>query len=230
MIYIDKLTIQSQEKRLVDLSMSIYKTTALVGQSGSGKSLTLKALLNLLPSSLQVEKKIRSPFVLEKGKSLSFIPQNPFTALSPRTKIAKQFFAPEQRAKELFELLNLEWRLFHEYPPNLSGGQLQRVIIALALVNNPKLMLLDEPTTALDSYLKEEIITLLKELQREFDFYMLFVTHEINLASKLCEHIVILKDGIVVEEGATKDIIQNPKSAYTKELIESSFANREFRK
>lgn len=230
MIKIEKLTIKTKQKILVDFSMNIHKKTALVGQSGSGKSLTLKALLNLLPSNLDVELKINSPFELKRGESLSFIPQNPFTALSPRTKISKQFFAPAHKVKKLFELLNLEWRLFNEYPPNLSGGQLQRVIIAIALINNPKLMLLDEPTTALDTQLKEEIITLFKELQEEFNFYMLFVTHEINLATKLCDYIVILKDGKIVEQGETKEIISNPKSSYTKELIESSFANREFRK
>ncbi len=230
MIKIEKLTIKTKQKILVDFSMNIHKKTALVGQSGSGKSLTLKALLNLLPSNLDVELKINSPFELKRGESLSFIPQNPFTALSPRTKISKQFFAPAHKVKKLFELLNLEWRLFNEYPPNLSGGQLQRVIIAIALINNPNLMLLDEPTTALDTQLKEEIITLFKELQEEFNFYMLFVTHEINLATKLCDYIVILKDGKIVEQGETKEIISNPKSSYTKELIESSFANREFRK
>ena len=229
MINIEKLTIKSSEKILVNLSMPIYSKTALVGQSGSGKSLTLKALLQLLPKTLDLELKVNAPFKLERAKTLSFIPQNPFTALSPRTKISKQFFAPYSKAKELFKLLELPWELFDTYPPNLSGGQLQRVVIAMALSNNPKLLLLDEPTTALDSALKEEIITLLKKLQKELNFYMLFVTHEIALASKLCEHIVIIKDGSVVEEGVTKKILQEPKNAYTKELIESSFANREFR-
>ncbi len=230
MIQIDKLTIKNSEKILVDLSFNIYKTTALVGESGSGKSLTLKALLNLLPKSLNCELNISSPFKLIKGNTLSFIPQNPFTALSPRTKISNQFFSSKNRVQELFNLLSLDWRLYNEYPVNLSGGQLQRVIIALALINKPKLLLLDEPTTALDSILKIEIVELLKKLQKEFDFYMLFVTHEIILASKLCDNLVVLKDGKVVEYGKTEEVLKNPKDIYTKTLIESSFANREFRK
>jgi len=229
MIKIDRLTIQTQQKVLVDLSMTIYKTTALVGQSGSGKSLTLKALLGLLPSDLKVDLKIDTPFPLIRGETLSFIPQNPFTALSPRTKISKQFFASETKVQELFKFLDLDWRLFREYPPNLSGGQLQRVIIAMALSNNPKVLLLDEPTTALDSELKYETIQLLKKLQKKFDFYMLFVTHEIALASELCEYCVILKEGRVIEQGKSKEVLLNPKNSYTKELIESSFAFREFR-
>jgi len=230
MIKIEKLKVKTQDRELLDISFNIEKTTALVGQSGSGKSLTLKAILNLLPSSLSVELNIDAPFKLERGKSVSFIPQNPFTALSPLTKISKQFFAPKERVKELFDMLNLDMELYDRYPPNLSGGQLQRVIIAMALINNPKLLLLDEPTTALDSYLKDEIIQSVASLQKRLDFYMLFVTHEVELASRLCEYMVILKDGKVVESGLSKEILSNPKDSYSKLLIKSSFANREFRK
>jgi len=230
MIKVNKLKIQTNNKTLVDVSFNIEKTTALVGQSGSGKSLTLKAILNLLPSSLKVELDIDAPFKLQRGKSVSFIPQNPFTALSPLTKISKQFFAPESRAKELFKMLDLDESLYNKYPPQLSGGQLQRVIIAMALVNNPKLLLLDEPTTALDVELKNEIIEILAKLQKEMDFYMLFVTHEVMLASKLCQYMVVLKNGKVVESGLSSKILNNPKDNYSKLLIQSSFANREFRK
>ncbi len=231
MIEIKKLTIKTaDEKRLVDISFNISSSTALVGESGSGKSLTLKAILGLLPNNLISNIDIKAPFSLQRGKSISFVPQNPFTALSPLTKISKQFFAPTQKVKELFDMLNLEWRLFNEYPPNLSGGQLQRVIFAMSLVNNPKLLLLDEPTTALDSDIRLEMINMLKNLQKELKFSMLFVTHEINLAASLCEDMVVLKKGLVVESGKSKEIITNPKEPYSKLLIESNFANREFRR
>ena len=230
MINIDSLLIKSDAKVLVDIdNLPIRRATALVGQSGSGKSLTLKAILDMLPSNLQKSISMDAPFVLEKGSSVSFIPQNPFTALSPLTKISKQFFASEEKAKELFNMLDLEWRLFNEFPPNLSGGQLQRVIFAIALANEPKLLLLDEPTTALDVKLREEVVQILKKLQEKLNFYMLFVTHEINLASKLCDYMVVLKDGKVVESGLAEEINKAPKEAYTKLLIESNFANREFR-
>ena len=231
MIEIKKLNIKTTDgKNLVDISFNINTSTALVGESGSGKSLTLKAILGLLPSNLISNIDIVAPFSLQRGKSLSFVPQNPFTALSPLTKISKQFFAPTQKVKELFEMLSLDWRLYSEYPPNLSGGQLQRVIFAMSLINNPKLLLLDEPTTALDSDIRQEMINLLKKLQQELNFSMLFVTHEINLAASLCEDMVILKKGVVVESGKSKDIIKNPKEPYSRLLIESNFANREFRK
>jgi len=231
-IKIKKLEILTKQnsKKLVDISFDIVTSTALVGESGSGKSLTLKAILNLLPSNLKTTINIESPFKLERGKSVSFVPQNPFTALSPLTKISKQFFADENRVKELFEMLNLEERLYNEYPPNLSGGQLQRVIFAMSLVNKPKLLLLDEPTTALDSDIRLDMINMLKKLQQELNFSMLFVTHEIDLAANLCEDLVILKKGLIVESGKSKDIINNPKDSYSKLLIESNFANREFRK
>lgn len=230
MININSLHIKNNGKILVDIeNLPIKKATALVGQSGSGKSLTLKAILDMLPSSLQKSIEIDAPFKLERGNTLSFIPQNPFTALSPLTKISKQFFAPEAKAKELFEMLDLEWRIFNDYPPNLSGGQLQRVIFAIALANEPKLLLLDEPTTALDVKLRDEVVEILKRLQQKLNFYMLFVTHEINLASKFCDYMVVLKCGKVLEAGNTEQIINSPKEAYTKLLIESNFANREFR-
>ena len=231
MVKIESLKIENGSKILVDIKdLPIYKATALVGQSGSGKSLSLKAILNLLPSNLKSNLKIKAPFKLIRGETISFVPQNPFTALSPLTKISKQFFASESRVKELFEMLDLPWRLYNEYPPNLSGGQLQRVIFAISLVNNPKLLLLDEPTTALDSNLRDEVVDILKKLQKELNFYMLFVTHEINLVSNFCDYMVVLKNGKVVEQGPSKDILQNPKEDYTKLLIESNFANREFRK
>jgi len=230
LIRIEELKIETiNDEKLVDISFEIKKTTALVGQSGSGKSLSLKAILGLLPNNLKSSIKIESPFELIRGKTLSFVPQNPFTALSPLTKISKQFFADENRVKELFDMLSLEWRLYNDYPPNLSGGQLQRVIFAMALVNNPKLILLDEPTTALDSDVRNDMINILRELQNRLNFKMLFVTHEINLAASLCEDMVVLKSGKIVEKGKSKDLIKNPKEPYTKLLIESNFENREFR-
>ncbi|NOQ29896.1 MAG: ATP-binding cassette domain-containing protein [Helicobacteraceae bacterium] len=229
MFNVDRLKISTKDKKLVDINFSVKKSLALVGQSGSGKSLTLKALLNLLESSLSVELNIQSDFELIRGKSLSFVPQNPFTALSPLTKIKKQFFVKESRVEELMRAVELDIALLERFPLELSGGQLQRVVIAIALSNTPELLLLDEPTTALDAPLREMIVKLLKSLQEQMKFKIIFVTHDMSSASALCDEICVIQNGEVKEYGEMRDVIMSPKSEYTAELISASFANREFR-
>jgi len=226
---ISKLKIMINKDVLVNIAFDIASSLALVGQSGSGKSLTLKALLGMLPSEMSLDLECSSDFELIAGKSVAFIPQNPFTALSPLTKIYKQFFVSESRVKELFLSVGLENDLLYRFAPELSGGQLQRVIIAMALSNKPKLLLLDEPTTALDPSTREVIINLLNDLQKKENFKMLFVTHDISSAKALCQNICVIKEGKVIEYGLMSDVMNNPKEEYTKILIQANFANREFR-
>jgi peptide/nickel transport system ATP-binding protein len=226
---VSKLRITIDKKPLVDINFTIASSLALVGQSGSGKSLTLKALLGMLPSNMECEIESDSDFELRVGKSLAFVPQNPFTALSPLTKIKKQFFIPFAKVKKLFTQVGLEIELLDRFPPELSGGQLQRVVIAMVLSNEPDLLLLDEPTTALDPQNRVIILDLLKSLQVEFGFKILFVTHDMVSAKSLCENICVIKDGEVVESGVMEDILKNPHADYTKTLIDANFANREFR-
>lgn len=226
---IEKLHITYENTPLVDIAFEVRESLALVGQSGSGKSLSLKALLGMLPENMKMELDIDSSFALVRGKSLAFVPQNPFTALSPLTKIHKQFFANEAKMQELFAQVGLEYELAFRFPPELSGGQLQRVIIAMALSCEPKLLLLDEPTTALDPKNREVVIELLKSLQKKMGFKMLFVTHDMKSASALCEDICVIKNGKVVEYGSLKEVLKTPKEEYTKVLISSNFSNREFR-
>ena len=227
---ISKLNIKLDEKTLVDINIEIKNSLALVGQSGSGKSLTLKALLGMLPSSMSCELDIDADFKLIAGKTLSFVPQNPFTALSPLTKIKKQFFVDDKKIDKLFNQVGLDTKLKDRFASELSGGQLQRVVIAMALENQPKLIMLDEPTTALDPQTKILILELLKTLQQKFHFKILFVTHDIESTKSLCEDICIIKDGRVVEFGKMSDIVQNANNNYTRTLIEANFANRKFRK
>jgi len=224
-----RLQIDSSGKKLVDISFEITHSLALVGQSGSGKSLTLKALLGLLPSNLKMQMDIESDFDLVPGKTVSFVPQNAFTALSPMTMIRDQWLNPPEKAGRLFEFMGLDRLLIDRFPGELSGGQLQRVVLAMALGSEPKLLLLDEPTTALDPELRGEMVKILLQLQQEFGFLMLFVTHDIKIAERLCQHMLVIKEGRVVEEGISNDLIARPAEAYTKALIEASFANREFR-
>ena len=226
---VKRLRIGLGSKRLVDIAFSIRSSLALVGQSGSGKSLSLKALLGMLPSSMQMELEVEAPFELIRGETVAFVPQNPFTALSPLTKVKEQFYVPRHRVRELFGLVGLDEALLERFPPELSGGQLQRVVIAMALSSEPRLLLLDEPTTALDPHTREVIITLLKRLQRELGFIMLFVTHDMQSARQLCDEICIIKEGEVQEQGLMKEVLAQPACDYTRVLLEASFANREFR-
>ena len=227
-INIKKLEIKSHDKKLVDISFEIKDSTALIGESGSGKSLTLKALLNLLPSSLEVKKDINSNFELNYD-SIGFIPQNPFTSLSTMTKITNQFFCDEKRKEEVLELVSLEKDVLNKFPSQLSGGQIQRVVIAIALSRDIKLLLLDEPTTALDDENKNNIINLISEIKERLKILILFVTHDINSIKNICKNIIILKNGEIIEMGLTNEILSAPKENYTKRLINSTFKNKIFR-
>jgi peptide/nickel transport system ATP-binding protein len=228
-INIDELIIRHGDKVLIECSFEISASLALVGQSGSGKSLILKALLGMSDSTLDVRLEKRSDFDWLRGKSVSLVPQNPFTALSPLTKIKDQMFYPHERVAEIFGWLDLGIELFERYPSELSGGQLQRVVVAMALLSEPSLLLLDEPTTALDPESKTIMITLLKSLQQKLGFLILFVTHDMSVASDLCEEICVLKEGKIIEEGRMENILAFPQEDYTRRLIEADFKAREFR-
>ena len=226
---IKRLKLVLENKTLVDINFNIVHSLALVGQSGSGKSLTLKALLGMLPQSIKCELDFDADFELNAGSTLSLVPQNPFTALSPLTKIKKQFFTDKARVLKLFKEVGLESELLERFPPDLSGGQLQRVVIAMALESKPKLLMLDEPTTALDPNSRNLILQLLKRVQKKENFKILFVTHDINSASYLCEDICVIAYGKVVERGIMQEVLRNPQKEYTKTLIDANFANRKFR-
>ncbi len=229
MLNINQLTITNKNETLVDINFSVKKSTALVGQSGSGKSLTLKSILQLLPSNLHAIFQFEADFELVPN-TIGFIPQNPFTSLSPLTKIKDQFFCDISKAKKMLKLVNLEESYLEKFPSQLSGGQLQRIVIAIVLTKQPKILLLDEPTTALDKETQNTILDLIKSLQEKLDFLILFVTHDIASIENICEEIVILKDGKICESGLVNDILEKSDHPYTQSLIQSSFSNREFRK
>ena len=214
--------------KIIQEPLTINTTLAIVGQSGSGKSLTLKTILNLLPNSLESKFSYECSFELN-STNVGFIPQNPFTSLSPLTKISKQFFCNQDIKIQMLKKVGLDIWVLDRFPMQLSGGQLQRVVIAIALSNNPKLLLLDEPTTALDNQSKKTILELLSSLQKELNILMIFVTHDISAVQNICEKIIVLKDGYIIENGYLNTILENPKDKYTQQLIDSSFKNRIFR-
>ena len=232
-LIINKLSLTHHKKSLVDLitkePIEINRSLAVVGQSGSGKSLTLKTILSMTPKEIDVDFEYSCDFILD-SQNIAFIPQNPFTSLSPMTKIYKQFFCDNKKIEQLLNLVKIDVELKNKFPLELSGGQLQRIVIAIALSKNPKLLLLDEPTTALDDTNKMVILNLIKTLQQEMNFLLIFVSHDIESIKTICQEIIILKDGIVCESGDVEKVLKNPTHSYTKMLIESNFKNRKFRK
>ena len=234
--------------------------TGLVGESGSGKSLTALSLMQLLPKSLNVNGKItfnqtqELPQVINKlsekelkefrGNIAGMIFQDPMSSLNPSQKVGRQVMEAyvlhnrannkEARARvlDMFQkvLLPNPKRIFDAYPFQLSGGQRQRVMIAMALINNPALLIADEATTALDVTVQHEIIELLKKLQAEFNLTVLFITHDLALLNNFADYVMVMKDGEIVEQGDYIDISSSPKHAYTKGLMacRPTYEHREF--
>lgn len=232
---------------LQEISFQIKKGEILgiVGESGSGKSITSLAIMGLLPKSAKVEGKIyykeenKSYDLLKdelknyKGDKISMIFQEPMTSLNPSMKCGKQVLEVmelhlnlnRKQAKNhvlnLFEKVKLPQpeRVFNSYPHELSGGQKQRVMIAMAIACKPKLLIADEPTTALDVTVQKSILTLLKELQSSEDVSIVFISHDLGVISQICDRVLVMHKGNLVEQGEVDDIFNNPKENYTKGLL-----------
>jgi microcin C transport system ATP-binding protein len=222
------------------------KTLALVGESGSGKSVTALSILKLLPypsaSHPSGEIWFNGENLLDRdetdlrrvrGRDITMIFQEPMTSLNPLHTVEKQIgeilelhagISGEKVRARTAELLGKvgirdpESRLA-DYPHQLSGGQRQRVMIAMALANNPDLLIADEPTTALDVTVQAQILELLKNLQKEFGMAMLLITHDLGIVRHMANHVCIMQKGKIVEAGETKTIFAGPQHAYTKMLL-----------
>ena len=252
LLEINNLTISHTKKSelkhlLKNISFSINKNeiVALIGESGSGKSLTSLSILGLLDkrkfsSSGKIRFKKQNILNLQeeemtriRGSEISMIFQEPMTALNPTMKIGKQilelFGANSEISKDKFikrinklikkVKLDSIKNLFDKYPHEISGGQKQRIMIVMALARSPKLLIADEPTTALDVTTQKEIIEILKSLQKSEDLSILFICHDLKLVSKFSEKIIIIRNGSVIEKGNNKQIFRNPKNEYTKALL-----------
>nr|WP_261883807.1 ABC transporter ATP-binding protein [Vibrio pelagius] len=232
----------------VSLSINKGETLALVGESGSGKSVTANSVLKLLPKGSSHYLTGRVNFagtdILScsdrelrgiRGGRIGMIFQEPMVSLNPLHKVGKQLVETLAIHRGMrtnkAQALAVEWlskvgirhpeQKINAYPHELSGGERQRVMIAMALINEPELLIADEPTTALDVSVQAQILDLLKDLQQELGMAMLFITHDLSIVRKIADRVAVMKDGELVEEGECASLFTTPKHPYTKKLIDS---------
>ena len=214
----------------VSLSLRAGETLGLVGESGSGKTLTLRSLIGLLPPGVSEthESRVDNP-------NCAMIFQNPLSALDPLCPVFRQLcevIRTRQRAdartaraeaKRLIDRLALPAELAERdrLPGSLSGGQCQRLVIAMALACRPEALLCDEPTTALDVTVQKQTIELIRSLQSELGFAIVFVTHNLAVAAQLCQRLAVMRQGRVIESGPARDILTAPREEYTRALTEA---------
>ncbi len=231
--------------RNVNLDLALGETLGIVGESGAGKSTIAKALLGVLPRTVRIthgeilfegqdlrtmsRRETRAIF----GDAIALVPQDPMTALNPGRRIEAQLtdglrlrrgmtaVAAHTRALELLVEVRIRdpERVLRSYPHQLSGGMRQRVLIAAAFALEPKIIVADEPTTALDVTVQKQILRLIRQMQEAHGTAVIFVTHDLGVVAQICDRVMLLFAGAVVESGPTADIISSPRHAYTRALI-----------
>ncbi|MCJ8008801.1 ABC transporter ATP-binding protein [Lederbergia wuyishanensis] len=222
------------------------ETLGIVGESGSGKSVTARSIMRLLPSPPSYMKAGEITFLGEnlafktekemeaiRGRDIGMIFQDPMTSLNPTIRIGKQIseslikhqkLSKKEAKKEAIEILKLvgirnsEAR-YNQYPHEFSGGMRQRVMIAIALACRTTLLIADEPTTALDVTIQAQILNVMKDIQEKFGTSIILITHDLGVVAGMCDRVVVMKDGEVVETGTTEEIFESPKHPYTKRLL-----------
>ena len=231
----------------VSFSMEEGEVLGIVGESGSGKSVTAYSIMGLTayPGKLvggtvrfnghEIEKMTEKDFRKIRGNEVSIIFQDPMTSLNPVYTIGNQIVEvillhtnktkkeAYERAKELLELvgINEPTKRLKQYPHELSGGMRQRVMIAIALACEPKLLIADEPTTALDVTIQAQILELMQELRKKLGMSIIMITHDLGVVASMCEKIAVMSAGHIVEYGTADEIFYNPSHEYTKGLIKS---------
>jgi oligopeptide transport system ATP-binding protein len=233
-----------------DVSFAIEKgeTVAIVGESGCGKSVTARAVMGLIPyppghidqGEIVFEGQsllLKSKKEMEKirGKEIGMIFQDPMTSLNPTMRIGNQIIeglvkhqslSKQAAKKQAFEMLTLvgisqpEKRMM-QYPHELSGGMRQRVVIAIALACNPKLLIADEPTTALDVTIQAQILELMQEIQAKMGTSIILITHDLGIVAGMCNRVIVMYSGQIMEAGSTEQIYSKPKHPYTHGLLRS---------
>jgi peptide/nickel transport system ATP-binding protein len=231
----------------VTFALAPGEVMTILGESGSGKSVTLKALMGLLPDYARIEGRVRiagrdlaalsaAELAKMRGGTVSMIFQEPITALDPVYTIGHQIAetivqhegierpAAVRRARELLERVKIPSaaRRLKNYPHEMSGGMRQRAMIALALACNPKVLLADEPTTALDVTVQIQILLLLRQLQQELGMAVLFVTHDVGVAAEISDRIAVMYAGRLVETGTVREVLRARRHPYTRGLLAST--------
>lgn len=244
-----QIKLKHNEKKIIKNSnFSMKKNTCLgiLGESGSGKSITCKSLLNILNKNFDISGEIifegkdllklsQTEMREIRGKDICMIVQNPMTSFDPLYTMENQMtetFCEHLKisrkeavslAMEVLEKMKLKDipDILKKYPHELSGGMLQRIMIAIAIALKPRLIIADEPTTAIDSLNQKDIIEEFKILKNELNVSLLFVTHDLGVLSVLADNLIIMQNGEIVEKGRTEEIMSNPKHEHTKFLIET---------
>jgi peptide/nickel transport system ATP-binding protein len=218
----------SRHQVLFDVSFEISKgeILGLVGESGSGKSTLAKAILG-------INRDVEGTFD-KQSDEISMVFQDPYGSLNPAHKIGWILQEPlrikggcsktemEKRAKEMLYRVGLTDDFMNRYPRQLSGGQRQRVGIGVALMQNPKLLIADEPVSALDVTIQAQVIELLKKLQKEMELSVLFISHDLRVVYQMCDRVMIMKEGRIVESGVPEKIYFAPQEEYTKALLKAA--------
>ncbi|MFC9435234.1 dipeptide ABC transporter ATP-binding protein [Nocardia sp. NPDC057030] len=224
--------------REANLVVREHQIVALVGESGAGKSTLGRALCGLVtPAAGRVALNGESIAVLRKrsrralGKQLGVVFQDPMSSLNPQHTVRQSIELPlrvhteldderrRERVEELLDEVSLDRGLIARYPRQLSGGQRQRVAIARALAVQPDVLVLDEPTSALDAAVQASVLALIRRLQSKLGFAAVFITHDFAIVQQLADHVVVLRDGAIVEQGPTPQVLTEPCSAYTRRLL-----------
>ena len=227
----------------VDIKTRYGETIGIVGESGSGKSTLGMSLIKLQEINSgkiffknQEIQNYNTQKMKELRQHLQIVFQDPFSSLNPRhtvkqiigegLEINRKDLSKEEKenlVKKTLSEVNLDETTLHRFPHEFSGGQRQRIAIARAIIMNPEFILLDEPTSALDLSIQAQIIDLLRSLRRNHNLSYIFISHNLKVIRSLCHYTLVMKDGKVIEEGITKDVLDNPINEYTKQLVQSAF-------